>query len=88
MGMTRWLHRQSHRRLFFIFWGGYLVMYAVPLIGVRLAFAADHPGRHFPGPPLWVFSLWVLCSGGLAWFAIRQRNKRIAAAEVGDRVPK
>ena len=67
--------------MFFIFWGGYLMMYAVPAIGVLLAFAADYPGRPFPTPPLWVVPLAVLCSAGSARFAISRRSKRIHAAQ-------
>jgi hypothetical protein len=81
MGMSRWLQRQSRRRLFFIFWSGYLVTYAVPLIGVTSAFAADHPGRPFPTPPLWVFGLDGLGSACLAADAIRRRSKRIRSAQ-------
>jgi hypothetical protein len=84
MGMSRWLQRQSRRRLFFIFWSGYLLVYAVPLVGVTSAFAVDHPGRPFPTPPLWVVALAVLGSACLAAGTIRRRSKRIRSAQTSQ----
>jgi hypothetical protein len=52
----------SRRRVFFIAWAVFAVLFSAVPIGVTLIFAAYHPGHAYHLPPLWIFPENVLAS--------------------------